>query len=129
MREIRHRDTGVLLRRLDVDTLEGVDLRGCNLRGASLPDANLQRADLTGADLGGADLECADLRGAKLTAANLGGAKLAGAHLTWARYDCTTRWPRNFDPRKRGCVRGPSPGELSPVGAPEGDGQEASASY
>jgi hypothetical protein len=69
------------------------------------------------------------LRGANLTAANLGGAKLAGAKLASARFDRTTRWPRNFDARRNGCVRGPSPGEVSPAVTPDGDGQEASASY
>ena len=126
MRDIRHRETGVLLLRIDAATLEAADLRGCDLCAASLTDATLRRADLTGADLGGANLECADLRGAKLAGANLGGAKLAGTRLAGARYDRNTRWPRNFSPRKNGCLRGPSPPEVAPAAGPEGDGLEAS---
>ena len=54
--EIKHRDTGAVLRTVDADTLSKADLREADLRGADLTMANLTRADLYGADLRGATI-------------------------------------------------------------------------
>ena len=48
MIEIKHKDTGAVLRTV------GADLTGANLRWADLTEAYLSEADLTGADLSGA---------------------------------------------------------------------------
>jgi hypothetical protein len=95
------------------------DLRGANLNGANLSGADLTTADLRGATLRGARLHStnfldADLRGADLCGADRqrrdllrsqGKDCLVGADLRGARYSASTRWPRNFDPEARGCVR------------------------
>jgi len=86
MVEIRNRYTGVVLYRLDAETLvradlRGADLREADLRGADLREANLREANLRGADLHGADLLAAHLRGANLRGADLHGADLLGADL------------------------------------------------
>jgi uncharacterized protein YjbI with pentapeptide repeats len=87
--------------------LSGVDL-SANLSQATLRRTNLQRtvllgAVLTGADLGNADLRGATLSGARLHQADLSGADFSGAALEnmqayFARYDCNTIWPPDFDP-------------------------------
>ena len=91
MIEIRHKDTGAVLLRVEADTLEGADLSGSNLEGAMLWGANLtganlaravlKHASLTGALLGGADLRAARLKGADLTGALLEGVMLRDADL------------------------------------------------
>lgn len=84
MIEIRHRKSGLLLRRVNAATLDGAnlyraDLRGADLAGASLRGALLHDTDLRAADLRGADLRRADLCGTRLTGANLQGADLRQA--------------------------------------------------
>src|SRR2546425_6767476 len=95
MIEIKHKDTGAVLLRVEADTLEGADLSGSNLEGAMLWGANLtganlaravlKHASLTGALLGGADLRAARLKGADLTGALLEGVMLRDADLRGAR--------------------------------------------
>jgi uncharacterized protein YjbI with pentapeptide repeats len=107
--EIRDRERGVVLCRVDRNTLEGADLSGTNLpyaalTGANLHLASLRRARLWGAELIGADLRGADLRGANLGHANLEGAKLAGINLDGCRYNASTRWPDGFDPSEWGAL-------------------------
>jgi hypothetical protein len=84
MIEIKHKDTGELLLRVDEETLEGADLSNTKLAGADLTGVNLK-----GANLGGANLEDAEL-----TRADLGGAS----------YNRYTRWPLGFDPQQHGAV-------------------------
>ena len=84
--EIKHRDTGTVVRTVNAETLRGANLSKANLRGANLRGANLYGADLRGASLTGAylykaDLTRANLYGADLTGANLTGAYLYGANL------------------------------------------------
>jgi pentapeptide repeat protein/TIR domain-containing protein len=74
--EIRHKQTGAVLHRLEIETLEGASLSGLSLSGADLSGANL-----AGADLFGAVCYHTDLRGANLTRANLKGAYLADTDL------------------------------------------------
>ncbi|MEW6894491.1 pentapeptide repeat-containing protein [Trueperella pyogenes] len=63
---------------LNLDTLQGADLRGANLWCADLRDADLRGANLWCANLRDANLRGADLRGANLWCANLRGANLWG---------------------------------------------------
>jgi len=79
--EIKHKQTGEVLRKITGESLAGVDLqeallRYADLRGADLTGARLRMVDLCSADLSGALLCGADLR-----AANLNGADLSGADL------------------------------------------------
>ena len=69
---------------LEIETLQGADLRNANLRYAALCGADLQGADLRGADLRGANLLNANLQGADLRDANLLGAALLVANLRGA---------------------------------------------
>lgn len=83
--EIRHKETGAVLHRLPIDTLEGASLPGLYFC-----DADLAGANLAGANLAGAIFRAADLRGANLARANLRGtylfeADLRGANLAEAR--------------------------------------------
>jgi len=115
---IRHRRTGETLHVLrDAETLRGADLRRAQLAGADLRSADLRGAYLPNADLSGADLRGADLREAHVLDAEFRG----------ALYDAGTRWPRYFRPRWNGCLRRPSPGEVTPAARPEGDGREVSS--
>src|SRR5947209_1008309 len=66
MIEIRHRDTGEVLRSVDSSTLEGADLAYAHLEGADLAEANLEGADLSAARLAGARLRSANLAFADL---------------------------------------------------------------
>jgi uncharacterized protein YjbI with pentapeptide repeats len=80
---------------LNLDTLEGADLRGlnfemaylveANLQGANLQDANLRYADLLEANLRKANLRYATLSETSLEEADFGGADLSSAILN----DCT----------------------------------------
>ena len=70
--EIKHRDTGAVLKAVEAETLGGAYLNGANLSGAYLSGANLN-----GANLGRANLSGADLIGADLSRANLSGARLS----------------------------------------------------
>lgn len=86
MIEIRHKETGAVLHRLEADTLQGAKLAGLNLCSADLHGANLAGADLTGVvcsgiDLRGANLAHANLSGVYLLQADLRGANLDGALL------------------------------------------------
>jgi len=107
--------TGASLRsaKLWCANLEGANLRSADLRSADLERANLQGADLRYAKLGNAvmartDFRGADLRGASFVALGfdtvIGGDVLESADFTGARWSSATRWPRHFDPEKRGCV-------------------------
>ncbi|MGV3721992.1 MAG: pentapeptide repeat-containing protein [Actinomycetota bacterium] len=114
--------------------LAGVNLTNADLRGANLRGAVLERAHLTGARLEGADLSYAQLAGANFCNAKLRGANLAGANFqgrgvtrvvwetglsegwwTGAFYDSSTRWPRGFHPRDRGCVYRDTPEATLPI--------------
>lgn len=81
MIEIKHKDTGEVLLRVDADTLQGANLRGANLEGADLRNANLGRAHLLDADLSFADLTGAHLIQANMQRARLLGASLIGAEV------------------------------------------------
>ncbi|MCB0210162.1 MAG: pentapeptide repeat-containing protein [Anaerolineae bacterium] len=95
------------------------DLKDRYLMGADLSFANLRGADLRNADLRGANLNGTDLTGANLRETNLNNAQLNDAKLRWtdlresslltadlngAKYDRWTRWPENFDPKKKGAI-------------------------
>ena len=73
----------------------GALLVGADFSGASMRLANLRGADATEAKFAGADLRGADLRGAELV----------GADFTGARYDCTTRFGPEFNPKNAGMAR------------------------
>lgn len=132
MLEIKHKNTGEILHRLPLPTLQGADLsrvslfsadlaradlRGANLQGASLigarlrrarlQQANLRGATLYGADLWGASLREADLREADLRGADLEQANLSGALLAGVRLDEQTRLPRGFRPEEHGAAPPP----------------------
>ena len=64
MIEIRHKDSGVVIRSIDADTLAGVDFREDSLAGA-----DLRGQDLSGALLQGADFSDCDLREVSLVGA------------------------------------------------------------
>ena len=58
MVEIKHKNTGKVLARIEADSLVGADLRdmhleGADLRGVDLNHARLEFADLVGANLSG----------------------------------------------------------------------------
>jgi hypothetical protein len=121
MIEIKHKDTGEVLKRVDDETLAFTDLTGADLafadlQWASLIDADLRSADLYGADLcgacllyadlGEADLRCANLRQADLSHVNLRQVKLRGA-----QYDGRTAWPPQFRPSEHGAVERLSSGD------------------
>ena len=76
--QIRHKNTGAVIREVEGDTLRGADLREADLSGADLSWADLRGANLSWADLSGADLRGANLRGADLRGADLRGADLRG---------------------------------------------------
>jgi uncharacterized protein YjbI with pentapeptide repeats len=113
--------------------LSEVDLTGANLNGSTLIAAKLCDADLTNTNLSGADLSMADLHGAKLKGADLKKANIRQAdmseadlrgvdlsetdleddptvdiifpgNLTGAKYNSSTIWPDNFDPKQWGAV-------------------------
>ena len=69
MIEIRHKQSGDVLRTVQADSLVGQFFEGAKLAGA-----NLSKRDLSNTDL-----QRADLRDADLTGANLAGAMMAGA--------------------------------------------------
>jgi len=81
MIEIKHKTTGEILLKVDVETLRGADLSYADLSNANLSGANLHGADLSNADLRNADLSNANLRNADLSNANLSNANLHGADL------------------------------------------------
>jgi uncharacterized protein YjbI with pentapeptide repeats len=122
MVEVKHKETGEKLLRVDLDTLSGADLRVVMLVGADLTDADLSGANLPGADLRDTDLRRANLWGANLLMARLENADMGGADLrdaqlldrrccyahailTAALYDAKTRWPSVFDRQRHGAVR------------------------
>src|ERR1044071_2983918 len=61
MIEIKHKDTGVVLLRVEAEFLAGASLEGASLAQADLREAYLRWAKLNGADLHGADLRRANL--------------------------------------------------------------------
>jgi hypothetical protein len=84
--EIRRRETGAVLHRLPLDTLEGASLPGLDFSYADLAGANLAGANLVGGlfretDLRGANLASANLRGTYLFQTDLREANLAGARM------------------------------------------------
>jgi tetratricopeptide (TPR) repeat protein len=103
MIEIRHKETGQLLLRVDgsslretpPDILSRTDLRGADLRGLDLSGIDFSHQDLTGAELGQAHLI-----GTMLTEANLTDADLEGA-----RFDHRTEWPDGFEPQEHGATK------------------------
>jgi uncharacterized protein YjbI with pentapeptide repeats len=68
--EIKEKETGRAICRLEAESLAGADLSG----------RDLTRADFCGADLRGANLEGARVHGADFAGANLEGARMAGVH-------------------------------------------------
>ena len=111
MIEIKHKDTGKVLLRMDAATLQGADLRGAylseadltevDLRAAMLRDTRLRDAllvgtDLTEADLSGADLSGVSLADAILCRANLTKAVLANTELARAQFEDALLVHANF---------------------------------
>lgn len=108
------------------------DFTGADFSGADLRGARLQRGDMNvnytryrntaplektlfkNAKFAKANLDGADLRGADFT-----GAKLTGASLLFAKYDCNTAWPDNFDAGSHGAVLSGSICEGKPVAVPQ----------
>lgn len=76
-----------------------------DLRGANLVDAYLDGADFTGTDLKGVNLKGAYLSGANFNNADLSNAELEHAKLYGAHYNANTKFPANFDPKKRGMIQ------------------------
>ncbi len=76
---------------------EGVNLPPTDLSGQDLSGKTLAFYDLHDANLKNADLSHADLKGTDLSAAHLD-----GADLLFATYDCSTRFPKGYDPGKQG---------------------------
>jgi Pentapeptide repeats (8 copies) len=99
MIEIKHKETGAVLYRIDAPTLQEAALSGANLRGAQLSAAVLVGADLSYADLSEAVLTGANLVEADLCGTNFHGADLAGVDLAGVRCDGSTNWPVGFDTR------------------------------
>lgn len=104
MIEIRHKESGRVVLRLENDTVleaaaaglvDRADLRGANLRGW----------DLSEIDFGHADLSAAELSRASLVGARLDRADLDGADLWGARFDHRTEWPPGFEPQEHGAVK------------------------
>jgi len=81
---------------LDVDGLNGLDLRGAHLKDANLVHYELKNTDLREANLEGADLRLADLSGADLRGANLIGADLTAAILVDAKLDPKPKAQKTF---------------------------------
>lgn len=97
---------------------------GADLQGADLTEARLCGADFTGywpllhgqdawsfsqqtltpANMAGASLVRADLRGAIFRDGIHPDVDLREVDLEGAVYDKTTRWPKGFDPRRKGAV-------------------------
>jgi|GEM_PF-1327543 len=85
--EIKHRDSGEVLLRVESDSLvranlAGADLNGANLAGADLSGASLIDTQLRGADLSGARLVNATMPKADLTGADCRGADFSGADIS-----------------------------------------------
>jgi uncharacterized protein YjbI with pentapeptide repeats len=76
-----------------------------DLRGVNLKDAYLDGADFTGSDLKGANLNGAYLSGANFNNADLSSADLKDAKLYSAHFNANTKFPANFDPKKRGMIQ------------------------
>jgi len=101
MIEIRHKESGRVMRRVRLASLAGARLRGFKLRGADLRSVDLRGADLRGADLQDADMAGANLNGASLVEVGRGarGDDALQLHL-WlgllsvAALVATTWWPR-----------------------------------
>jgi hypothetical protein len=84
MIEIRHKNFGRVLMRVEGDSLQSQDLQGADLVGADLAGVDLRYSDLRGASLDSAELTGADLRGVRLWSASLQHADLRGADLRGA---------------------------------------------
>lgn len=85
--EIKHRDTGKVLLRMEGGSLAksdlaGADLSGADLAGMDLSGASLINTVLRGADLSGARLVNATMSHADLTNANCRGADFSGADIS-----------------------------------------------
>jgi uncharacterized protein YjbI with pentapeptide repeats len=97
----RARFVGAILAEAD---FTGARMQLAALRNVRAGGAKFSNADLRGAEVGGnfssADFTNADLRGADLREA----AAMEVATLSGARFDCLTRFPRGFEPEKRGMV-------------------------
>ena len=77
-----------------------VDANAANFAGAGLENADFTNAVLVNAYFGRDNLNgSTSLQGADFTDANLSGANFEGAEC-----DDSTRFPKNFDPKKRGMV-------------------------
>ena len=81
MVEIKHRDTGAVIRAVNVASLAEADLAGADLAWADLHRANLRGANFAETNLSWADLQWTNLLGANLLGADLSGANLHGADL------------------------------------------------
>jgi uncharacterized protein YjbI with pentapeptide repeats len=89
--------------------LTGADLSDCDLSNAVLFDTDLTGCDLSRANFQGADLRYALLVWAKLHGADLREAQLANVRLREARFDASTRWPKDFDPVAARAILEPEP--------------------
>jgi tetratricopeptide (TPR) repeat protein len=102
--EIRHRESGQVIRRLESHTLQEAAASGL-LYGADLCSANQRGWDLSGIDFGYADLRGADLSRANLLGTRLDRADLAEADLSGAQFDHLTGWPPGLEPQEQGAVK------------------------
>jgi hypothetical protein len=82
--------------------LAGANLQEANLRAANLQGTIFFRANLRDADLRAADLRLASFTGADLRGADLRGARIESVSLYKSRADGRTRWPKGFDPKRKG---------------------------
>lgn len=82
MIEIKHKQTGHVLLRVNADSLEGANLTGAKLAGAKLSGFKINHACLRDVDLQGAELNRAEMIGTCLDGANLTHALLEAADLT-----------------------------------------------
>jgi len=88
-------------------TMIEVDLRNANLKGTNFSAANMNGADISRAELAGANFTKAMIRDSlwimtDMRDANFDMASLHRCDLNMARYDETTRFPKNFDPENTG---------------------------
>jgi hypothetical protein len=94
---------------VDVDA-SGCRMRKANLAGASLVEVRLDFADLSRSDLRAAAMTETSLLETSFVGADLRGADLSRCHnlvmanLRKARFDRSTRWPPDFEPKVAGAI-------------------------